>query len=235
MTEPTAAHPRVVEMRLRRAAIGLFAVNGYAGTGIRHIARAAGMTSASMYHYTSSKEELLSGLMLEGQQLLNESAVRQLEGVERPEERLAMLVAGLTINNTVNPMSSRVIDAEVRSLEVGSKPRAKIVELRDAYEKLWADALALGVEKAVFEVEDQHLTRLGLLNLCTGLSFWYRAGGELNPSQLAMSFVDLAFGMVRAVRDGEPVRSSMVPTVELVSVARFPFEPEPDDGFGRPD
>jgi AcrR family transcriptional regulator len=41
------------------AAIHCFAAHGLAGTGMRDIARAAGLTEGTLYHYFSSKEELI--------------------------------------------------------------------------------------------------------------------------------------------------------------------------------
>lgn len=216
-----------METTLRRAAVEMFASRGYAATGIRNIAQAAGLTSGTMYHYTSSKEMLLADIMVEGQQQLNREAADQLTGVVKPEDQLATLVAGLTMSHAVNPQSSRVIDSEVRSLEVGSEHRATVVELRDAYERFWLSALAAGAGEGVFDIEDLHMARLGLLNMCTGLNYWYRTTGELDSSQMANYFVDLALGTVRAKRDGKALRSRDVPALSPDSVRRFPFEPHP--------
>ncbi|WP_197048757.1 helix-turn-helix domain-containing protein [Streptosporangium roseum] len=48
---------------IQQAAVGLFAQTGYAATGIRELGRAAGINSATLYHYTGGKEEILSGIM----------------------------------------------------------------------------------------------------------------------------------------------------------------------------
>src|ERR1700710_1886584 len=56
------------QQRLTDAALTLFATKGYAATGIREIAEAADLTSAALYHYIGSKEDLLIHLMTEGLQ-----------------------------------------------------------------------------------------------------------------------------------------------------------------------
>ena len=56
--------------RVRQAALELFAERGFHGTGIRQLAERAGVSSASLYHYMGTKEDLLVALMtssLEGQ------------------------------------------------------------------------------------------------------------------------------------------------------------------------
>ena len=40
-----------------------FARDGYAATGIRQLAEEAGLTSAALYHYMGSKEDLLVAIM----------------------------------------------------------------------------------------------------------------------------------------------------------------------------
>ena len=50
--------------RVRQAALELFAERGFHGTGIRQLAERAGVSSASLYHYLGTKEDLLVALGL---------------------------------------------------------------------------------------------------------------------------------------------------------------------------
>ena len=43
---------------IRRAAVSLFAERGFAATGIRDVGRAAGLNSATLYHYDSNGDLL---------------------------------------------------------------------------------------------------------------------------------------------------------------------------------
>ncbi|MCR2827976.1 TetR/AcrR family transcriptional regulator, partial [Microbacterium sp. zg.Y909] len=45
-----------------RAAVDLFAVQGYANTSVQQIVEAAGVTKGAMYHYFESKDDLLFGI-----------------------------------------------------------------------------------------------------------------------------------------------------------------------------
>ena len=47
---------------LRRAAVELFAEQGYATTSVQQIVDAAGVTKGAMYHYFASKDDLLFGI-----------------------------------------------------------------------------------------------------------------------------------------------------------------------------
>ena len=42
-----------------RAAVELFAAQGYANTSVQQIVEAAGVTKGAMYHYFESKDDLL--------------------------------------------------------------------------------------------------------------------------------------------------------------------------------
>ena len=130
---------------IRRAAVTLFAERGFAATGIRDVGRAAGLNSATLYHYASGKEELLAGIMRAGlEELLRTGREAVAYGAD-PAVQLARLVAAHVANEAVNPLTSRVTDTEVRALTGGN--RAEIIALRDAYEALVAGVLERGAAR----------------------------------------------------------------------------------------
>lgn len=213
------------EIRVRQAAVLLFARRGYAATGIRDIARTAGITSATLYHYTASKEDLLVQIMVTGQRLLTRTARHALEGVDRPEEQLGILVANLVGAHATNPMATAVVDTEVRALREGSAEQKLVIGLRDEYEQLWRDTLELGAVQGVFHFADEHLTRLGLLTMCAGMSRWYRPDGRDDPDMMIEKFTDTALGAVRAFRDGRSLRGGDLPSRPPYVRISLPWEP----------
>lgn len=213
--------------RVRQAAVTLFARNGYGSTGIRDIAREAGLTSATLYHYTSSKEELLVRIMVDGQTALNDAAEAELEGVSDPLHRLGTLVGTLVAAHATNPLSTRVIDTEVRSLGKGSEGRAHVVALRDKYESYWSDALRDGEAAGVMKVGDHHVTRLALLTMCTGMSNWYRRDAATDPEVFITGFVDLALGAVKARVGDRQANAKDLPPIAMDRVPVLLSEPEP--------
>ena len=59
--------PKIVDAgaqraRIRKAAMGVFAERGLAGTGLAHVAARAGLSRASLYHYYIDKAALLEDL-----------------------------------------------------------------------------------------------------------------------------------------------------------------------------
>lgn len=53
------------EERIRAAAVSLFARHGFAATGIRDVARAAGISTGLVYRHHASKEDLFDALVAE--------------------------------------------------------------------------------------------------------------------------------------------------------------------------
>ncbi len=222
---PSSKGATAVEVRLRRSAVQLFAEKGYAATGIRDIARATGITSATLYHYTSSKEALLMDIMRDGHRALTESVQRQLKSSDLPEERLGILVGGLAAAHATNPLSTRVVDSEIRALAIGSDARTEIVMLRDHFESFWTKVLSEGIKEGVFTIDDEHLTRLSLISMCTGMSYWYRPALGHDLVQLATHFSDLALGAVRAQRNGKAIRGRDLRPLRIDLVPILDSEP----------
>lgn len=194
--------------RIRSAALRLFAHKGFAAVGIRELADAAGLSSASLYHHMGTKDELLVSIMDDGQTRLTEIAAAALEGVERPEIRLARLAQVHVVMHAVYQLECRVVDTELRSL-TGSD-RTRVVAARDDYQRLWTSAVADGITDGVFSVEQPKLTVLALLDLCTGVAAWFRPGGELDAYELAHHHAGLALAIVGARRGRTALRQQHV-------------------------
>ncbi|MFC7590017.1 TetR/AcrR family transcriptional regulator [Nonomuraea antimicrobica] len=111
--------------RIRTAAVLLFARQGYAATSIRDLGRAVGMTNAGIYHHVASKEALLADLMRVAQQGLIEATRRLLAPCARPADRLALLISSLTAVHALSPMTTRVMDGELRSLTPAPPPTTR--------------------------------------------------------------------------------------------------------------
>lgn len=199
----------------------LFARQGYAATSIRDLARAVDMTNAGIYHHVVSKEALLADLMRVGQLGLIETTDRLLHGLDEPAERLATLISSLTAIHALNPMTTRVMDGELRSLTPGSSAHDEIIMLRDRYEDRWKATLAAGVERGAFRVADQKLTRLALMSMCTGTSEWYRPDGDSSLEQVCAEFVAIGLAAVRS-----PAQVTM--RLDRTLLPDYPWEPHDD-------
>jgi AcrR family transcriptional regulator len=207
--------------RIQDAALQLFAAKGFFATGIREIADRVGVTTAALYHYMGSKDELLIEIMASSMTQLIRAAEESLATADEPAAELAALVRSHVGYHALDPLRSMVTDDELRA--VSGEPRSHIMELRDSYERLWAGTLDRGLASGVFDVADAKITRLAVLEMCNGVDRWYSSTGPLGPGEVADVFADLALAMVGACRNGRPVRLNdlaCTPTGQILKIAQ---------------
>jgi AcrR family transcriptional regulator len=184
--------------RIEQAALQLFAAKGFEATGIRDIADRAGISTAALYHYMGSKDELLIDFMLVSMTQLTRVARQALAAADGAAAELATLVRVHVGFHTLDPQRSLVADDELRALS--EEAFARVMDLRDAYEGLWTDTLERGVHEGIFHLSDVRITRLAVLEMCNGVNRWYSAAGPMQPGQIADAFTDLVLAMVGASR-----------------------------------
>jgi AcrR family transcriptional regulator len=191
------------EARVMAAALQLFSSRGFQAVGIRDIAQEAGLSTAALYHYMTSKEDLLLALMSDRLLRVTRAAETALGELDAPEEQLVGLVRVHVIAHAQFP--SVVVDDELRSLSAGA--RRAVVRLRDRYEQVWDRILERGSGRPpVFTIADLRFARLALIGMCSGVNRWFSPRGALSAESVAEHFADLALALVRAKREGRPVR-----------------------------
>ena len=181
------------EARIRDAALRLFAERGYTATGIRDVARDAGVTTATLYHYMGGKQDLLLTIMRDGMHGLIESAREALEEATTPTEEMAALARAHIVVNGRSLLDAYVGDTEIRSLDDAN--RARIVKLRDQYEELWDNVIERGIESGDFRIGDRKLFRLAVIQMVNGVAYWYRPTGERSLNAIAREFAGFALAM----------------------------------------
>jgi AcrR family transcriptional regulator len=194
------------KQRIEQAALQLFAAKGFEATGIREIADRAGLSTSALYHYMGSKDELLVAFMVESMTELTRVTSAALAGAEGPAAQLAALVRAHVGFHTLDAQRSLVSDDELRA--VSDAAFTKVMQLRDGYERMWAETLEHGRRSGEFSFGNARVTRLALLEMCNGVARWYSDRGPMHPADIADSFADLALAMVGAQRDGLAVRTA---------------------------
>jgi len=112
------------------AAIVAMSEQGYHGTSVRDIADRAGMSSASLYHHFSSKQDLLFRITDRGIEALVRKTEDALQASpEDPAARLRAIVRVHVLTHIEDQRGSFIGNSEIRSLEPAN--RAIIVSKRD--------------------------------------------------------------------------------------------------------
>ncbi|MFF5792461.1 TetR/AcrR family transcriptional regulator [Paeniglutamicibacter sp. NPDC012692] len=189
--------------KVQRAAVLLFASRGFAATGIRELGAAAGINSATIYHYTGSKEDLLVSIMRSCLEAMIESGSAALRTSAEPTIQLAALVAAHVGFTATNPLTSRVVEYEMRAL--GPENCHAMQSRRDEYESLFAQVVERGLRVGDFSSDDATMARLALMEMGTGVAHWYRPDGRLTLTEVQHNFVNMACKILsadRALLDG---------------------------------
>src|ERR1700744_1956193 len=148
------------EQRVRRAATELFAARGFAATGIRDIADATGVTTAALYGYMQSKNDLLAAVMMHNLERLNLGARGLTSEFDRETERLCALTHLHVTEHALESPAARVGDQEIQALrEMGA---VEYFEARAAYERIWDETIETGRRKGVFSVDSPRMATLAL-------------------------------------------------------------------------
>ena len=165
---------------------------GYGQATIRQVAGEAGISLAGLYHYVSSKEELLFKIQLHTFEAILEQLARKLDGVEDPLERLRV-----TVRNHLEHFLSRMDELKVCARELESLSG-------DYYEKV--RALRQDYLRVVLEIVESisklsgnskiqpRLATLYLFGMLNWIYMWYpeqeNTPGEMLADQLVALFLE---------------------------------------------
>jgi AcrR family transcriptional regulator len=171
--------------KIMNAAQKLFARRGFEGISIRDIAKAVGMTTASLYYHFPSKEEIFVAVHGRSLENVQREVMNAIAGVKDPWERLEAAAAAHSRNFASTESSGAAIAAQY--YEGSLAPFRKImVPQRDAYERLITVLVAdLQLPPGI----DARLFRLQLLGALNWIPVWYRPNSGLAVEEVARQFV----------------------------------------------
>ncbi len=170
----------------------VIAREGYGNATIRQVAHEAGMSLAGLYHYFSSKEELLFLIQHHTFGAILERLEERLEGVHDPRRRLSVMVA-----NHLEHFLARMDDLRVcaRDLESLSSHYFEQVEaLRHRYFGITLEIVeSIGREAGGSRAEPR-LATLYLFGMLNWIYMWYPdtdgVSGEEMTEQLLALFLE---------------------------------------------
>ncbi|MCO4251240.1 TetR/AcrR family transcriptional regulator [Pseudarthrobacter raffinosi] len=150
----------------------LFAEKGFAGTALQDIADAMDLTRPALYHYFSSKEEVLATLVAETSLSTAERIERvRLRADISPSEKLRLVTSQLVRERTSAPERFRMLDRTESALppDIGKKHRAA---RRAVLTELTA-IIVEGVTAGEFRQTDERLAALSVLGMSNWVAWWY--------------------------------------------------------------
>ena len=183
----SAANRTNTKSDLLHHARALFARHGYEGVSMRDIAGSVGVRQSAIYNHFASKQDLLVDLMVSHMERVLEAMRAAVATADTPEDRLEAFTRFHVTYHIDHPEDVFLAYMELRSLEDAG--RAAVYPLRNAYERTLRDILEAGVAAGTFRMGDPAVTARGLLAMLTGVTVWFREGGDLDRETVAETYV----------------------------------------------
>lgn len=178
-----------------RAAIGVFCRQGYAGASVMDIANALGMPKATLYHYISSKEDLLSKIFTLASDDVDVLTTEIAKLDVPPVARLRLFISGYVYLTAVELERTIIYSREWRYLT--GALRTSVIERR-----VMLDEFLIGLIDAVKESGeaaadlDSKRAAYFIWGAVSSLPDWYRRSGPDAPQQIAWNYAMLALKIV---------------------------------------
>lgn len=171
-------------------AVRVFLERGYDGSSLDQVARAAGITKASIYYHVRGKEELL----LRG---VGRAFDALFAVLEQPQAKSGPAVARLkhvvrrTIEITVGMLPEVALLLRVRG---NTRAEKRVLERRREFDHLMAEMFARAQNEGGLraDVDPRLATRL-LFGMLNSITEWYRPEGAMHAPQIAQTVFRIAF------------------------------------------
>jgi AcrR family transcriptional regulator len=187
----------VLRGRIMNRASVLFYQRGYAATSIRDIADAVGISSSTMYHHFTNKQDVLHAIIKNFMSDFVTATCAVLRDRSRtPTERIRETVRlHLTISENRRP--ELLIGNPIRYALTPGQQRDGI-HLQSEYHDAVQDVIEQGVTTGEFAVDDVRLTTMALLDMLNGVREWFRPTGPLTLDQIVDRYTAIALKVLAA-------------------------------------
>ncbi|WP_084105224.1 TetR/AcrR family transcriptional regulator [Demequina sp. NBRC 110056] len=180
-----------------RAAVELFATQGYATTSVQQIVERAGVTKGAMYHYFESKDDLLFGIY---ERLLNLQKARLDEIIARggDTEEVLRAVCEDVLETSIEHLDEGTVF--FRSMHLLSEPRRQeVTRRRRAYHDEFAALITRGQSEGSFRTDIPVAMLVAhFFSDVHYLSHWYSPQGPEDRALVAAQLTDLFLSSLRS-------------------------------------
>jgi AcrR family transcriptional regulator len=186
-------------VQIERLSAELFSENGYHATTMRDIAARVGVQPASLYYHFDTKQSILLSIMHDAMLALHHGMDEALSSSDDPVEQMRAAVIQHVRYHTESPIEAIIADTELRALS--GDQRREIQKSRDTYQGKFEQILRSGAGSGVFSVPDEKLAVYSILEMCSGVSAWYRPDGRLTGAKVAEVLAELVLQLTGSKRN----------------------------------
>jgi AcrR family transcriptional regulator len=204
--EAFAAAPDLADLtpaarRVLAMSATLFHRYGAAGTSIRDITRACGLSPGALYNHFASKDDVLYVLVRHGHAALERRIGESLAtAADDPSARMSAFVRAYVLGHLVHPELAQVVRREY--LHLTPKRYREIVRRRRRLRRQLSELLNAGAAAGAFDLIDGEDSAIRVavmvLDMCSRTSEWYDPKRAESPDRLAERYVAAALRLAGA-------------------------------------
>lgn len=175
-------------------AISMFSEFGYHAVTLRKLADRIGIQAGSLYNHIENKQELLFEILYGIMSDLVRSYEEKVRHVSGTQDKLDIF-----IRNHVDFHTSRKEEVFIGNMELRNlspENRARMVELRDSYQKHLIEILRQGQAEGLFHVQDVHMLTFAILGMLNAVPNWFDPSGRRSADDIAQHYAELIHAMV---------------------------------------
>ena len=179
-----------------RAAVTLFAANGYSNTSVQQIVEAAGVTKGAMYHYFQSKDDLLFAIY---DRLLSLQRAHLDEIIARGGDADEVLRSACVdvIETSIASMPEGTVFFRSAHLLTPARQQ-EVTRRRRAYNDEFAKLIQRGQSEGLYRTDIPLPVLIAhFFSDLHYLSTWYSPDGPENASEVAAQLTDLFMISIR--------------------------------------
>lgn len=171
-----------------RASAEVFRRRGYNRATIEEIAAELFLTKAGVYHYFSSKQEILDGLCDRAMTAAEEAVERAVQAEAEPLPRVRRMLE----DYTAAVMQEPAFTVLMRHLdEVSETSLADLQQRRKIIESKLRKTIEEGIKSGVFDTADTGVAVFGMLGAINWMYAWFQPDGRLPPEEVRDILVTL--------------------------------------------
>ena len=172
---------------IKEQAAGLFRQKGYQATTMRDLANAVGVKAASLYNHVTSKQQILSEILMELAHLFTQG-MHDIENAPlnsiQKLEKLVHLHIQMTVEHT-NAIS--IITGEWIHLQ--EPTFTQYTSLRDSYEQKFKNIITHCIADGYLEKVNVDIALYSILSSLRWLYSWYGKHRNINPIELEKQMI----------------------------------------------
>lgn len=170
-------------------AAALFDQAGYHKTSLTDVAAAVGIAKPTLYHYFTSKEEILFWI--------HDDFISQL--IARQERREGTGLSAMEcLQAIIHDLLDMMVDhrGHIRAFydtyrELSSRWQAPIRLKRDLYFRVVVDVIQQGVQDGIFRPEAPDLMAFAVIGMCSWAYTWYSQSSSKSADDIARLYSDI--------------------------------------------